>query len=81
MGYYPSELSVLAYANEFTLWHYKARAHSVDMVTKRGYFDSGADMLKEDDKIIVSSKDACYDLRIKCTDGGVVAVVVSSIIV
>lgn len=44
-----SDLSVLAYANNFTLWHYK----TVDAdVTTIGYFDNASDMMNVGDLII-----------------------------
>ena len=46
-----SDLSVLAYANNFTLWHYK----SVDSaVTTANYFDNAADMMNVNDLIIAN---------------------------
>ena len=46
-----TDLSVLAYANSFTLWHYT----TVDAdVTTGGYFDSAAAMLRVGDLMIVN---------------------------
>ncbi len=46
-----SDLSVLAYANNFTLWHYK----TIDAdVTPAGYFDNAADMMNPGDLIITN---------------------------
>ena len=44
-----SNLSVLAYANNFTLWHYTTVDSSV---TGGGYFNGAADMLRVNDLII-----------------------------
>ena len=44
-----SNLSVLAYANNFTLWHYTTTDSSV---TTTGYFNNAADMLRVNDLII-----------------------------
>jgi hypothetical protein len=49
------ELSVLAYANGFTLWHYKAGAGGVPMTTAPGFFDPAADLLSGGDMVLVSS--------------------------
>ena len=38
-------LSVLAYAQGFTLWHYRAGAAPLHRVATRGFFDDAADML------------------------------------
>ncbi len=46
-----SNLSVLAYANNFTLWHYT----TVDSaVTGGGYFNTASDMLRVNDLIIAN---------------------------
>ncbi len=49
MAYNTTNLSVLAYANNFTLWHYTTTDVSV---TGTGYFNAAADMLRVDDLII-----------------------------
>lgn len=46
-----SELSVLAYANNFTMWHYKTEDASV---TTSNYFDNAADMINENDLIVAT---------------------------
>ncbi len=51
MSYTSSDLSVLAYANNFTLWHYT----TVDSaVSTGGYFNSAASMLRIGDMIVVN---------------------------
>ena len=54
MAYQSWDLSVIAYANGFTLWHYTTedKAHSVDM---SGYFDDAADMLRVGDMILANT--------------------------
>jgi hypothetical protein len=47
------DLSVLAYAQGFTLWHY--RVGNVDMVAGAGFFDDAADMIASGDMLLVSS--------------------------
>ncbi len=51
MAYVATDLSVLAYANNFTLWHYTTIDSSV---TTAGYLDKGADMLRVNDLIIAN---------------------------
>lgn len=46
-----SDLSVLAYANNFTLWHYKTIDSSV---TTAGYFNNAVDMMQVGDLMIVN---------------------------
>lgn len=46
-----SDLSVLAYANNFTLWHYTTEDSSVEAAN---YFDNAADMMNVNDLIIAN---------------------------
>ncbi len=46
-----SDLSVLAYANNFTLWHYKTEDASV---TTAGYFNTASDMMNVNDLLITN---------------------------
>ena len=48
-----SDLSVLAYANNFTLWHYTT-PHGLESILDKDYFKSVVDMLRENDMIIVN---------------------------
>ena len=43
------DLSVLAYANGFTLWHYKTDDRSID---QSGYFDPASELLRAGDMIL-----------------------------
>ena len=51
MAFNATDLSVLAYANNFTLWHYKT---ADDAVTGAGYFDKAVDMLRINDLVIAN---------------------------
>ena len=51
MAFKSSDLSVLAYANNFTLWHYTTTDLSV---TTSGYFNGASDMLRVNDQIITA---------------------------
>ena len=51
MAYIANDLSVLAYANNFTLWHYTTIDASV---ITAGYFDKSADMLRVNDLVIAN---------------------------
>lgn len=46
-----SDLSVLAYANNFTLWHYKTADSAV---TPTGYFNQASDMMHVGDLIVAN---------------------------
>jgi hypothetical protein len=52
MSFAARELSVLAYANGFTLWHYRT---SSDDLLGPGYFDSAQELLREGDQIIANT--------------------------
>ena len=51
MAFTASDLSVLAYANNFTLWHYTTDDDSVETLD---YFNSAAGMLNVNDLIITN---------------------------
>ena len=51
MAYNPNDISVLAYANNFTLWHYTTTDSDV---TVAGYFDRAADMAQIGDLVIAN---------------------------
>lgn len=51
MAFQPMNLSVLAYANNFTLWHYIT---SDKEIQSPGYFNKAADMLRKNDLIIAN---------------------------
>ena len=48
-------LSVLAYANGFTLWRYKAGSDDQPSVDAPGYFTAAGDMLTAGDMVMVSA--------------------------
>ncbi len=51
MTFRQTDLSVLAYANNFTLWHYKTTDSSI---TTEGYFNDAATIINENDLIIAN---------------------------
>ena len=54
MSYLSQDLSVLAYANGFTLWHYTTPdAHTA--VLETGYFNAAAHMLRVGDMILANT--------------------------
>jgi hypothetical protein len=57
MAFTIRNLSVLAYANGFTLWHYKAGRDKLEQVVTRDFFADAADMLAEGDMMLVSAVD------------------------
>lgn len=53
MAYASKDLSVLAYANGFTLWHYTTIDLAIDVDTL-GYFNTASDMVRVGDIIIAN---------------------------
>ncbi len=49
----PAELSVLAYANGFTLWHYRS-PHVEEDILRPGYWTLALNLLREGDRIMVT---------------------------
>lgn len=63
MAFTTRSLSVLAYANGFTLWHYKAGADGLDTVTAADFFKEEASMFAPGDIMMVSSAEGA---RVLC---------------
>jgi hypothetical protein len=57
MAFAIRNLSVLAYANGFTLWHYKASGDALPTVTAQSFFHDAGDMLAAGDMVMVSAPD------------------------
>ena len=53
MAFKTKDLSVLAYANGFTLWHYTTFDLATDVDTNH-YFDAASDMLRVGDMIMAN---------------------------
>jgi hypothetical protein len=68
MAFAIRNLSVLAYANGFTLWHYKAGRDQLDDVETSDFFADAADMLAEGDMMMISAADGG---RVLCVAPGV----------
>lgn len=71
MAFRIRDLSVLAYAQGFTLWHYKSGGDALDAVAKPGFFDGAADMLAGGDMMLVSAPDGGRVLVLAPHDGQV----------
>lgn len=57
MAFTARNLSVLAYANGFTLWHYKAGQEPLAELAAEGFFTDAADMLARGDMVLLSAAD------------------------
>ena len=56
MAFQNKNLSVIAYANGFTLWHYTA-ADTSAVIGASGYFNSVSSLMNKGDLIIASGSD------------------------
>ncbi|WP_158743060.1 hypothetical protein [Acidisphaera sp. L21] len=73
MNFAIRSLSVLAYANGFTLWHYKGDGDTLSNMSRPGFFDDAADMLAGGDMVLVSAPEGGRVLCIAKQDGRVIA--------
>jgi len=58
MAYDPKNLSVLAYANGFTLWHYRTEDSRATVATP-GYLNAARNMLRFGDVIMIGFPSGC----------------------
>jgi hypothetical protein len=58
MAFAIRNLSVPAYANGFTLWHYKAASDDQKSIAAAGYFDDAGDVLTAGDMVMVAAADS-----------------------
>jgi hypothetical protein len=71
MNFAIRNLSVLAYAQGFTLWHYKAGPDGISSAARPGFFDDACDMLTGGDMVLVSSPNGGRILCVAGTQGQV----------
>jgi hypothetical protein len=81
MAFAIRNLSVLAYAQGFTLWHYRGHVPalagsvvppaSAEEIATPGFFDPAADLLARGDMLLVSTPTAGRVLFVTGTEGGV----------
>ncbi len=71
MAFSLRNLSVLAYANGFTLWLYNAGGEGRETVAGPGFFDAAGDMLAGGDMVMVSARDGGRMLSVLADAGGV----------
>ena len=70
MAFAIRNLSVLAYANGFTLWHYKSGKDRLNQVEKLDFFADAADMLAGGDMLMVSAPDGGRIVTVAPGEGG-----------
>lgn len=56
MAFQNKKLSVIAYANGFTLWHYAA-SETMEAITTSGYFNNVITLMNTGDLIIINASD------------------------
>jgi hypothetical protein len=54
MAFSLRNLSVLAYANGFTLWHYKAGPDALALADRQGFFADAADLMVAGDMVMLT---------------------------
>ena len=74
MAFAIRDLSVLAYANGFTLWHYKTGKDSLDTVMEKNFFSDAHDMMAAGDMVMVSGGGTARVVCVADTGDGSVAV-------
>jgi hypothetical protein len=72
MAFAIRNLSVLAYANGFTLWHYKAGTDRLQSVVARDFFTDAADMLTQGDILMISATDGVRMVAVAAPEDGIV---------
>jgi hypothetical protein len=68
MAFAVRNLSVLAYANGFTLWHYKSGKDTLDAVGSGNYLADASDMLTAGDLIMTIAADGARVLCVTLAD-------------
>ncbi len=65
------DLAGLAYAQGFTLWHYRADAGRLNLAAEAGFFDAAVDLVACGDIVMVSSPAGARLLVITRAEDGV----------
>jgi hypothetical protein len=73
MSFQNKNLSVLAYANNFTNWHYVTE-DTLDTVMQPNYFAQAGSMLRKNDLMILNTKDHNSAIWVNHSDGNHVTV-------
>lgn len=67
MAFAVRDLSVLAYANGFTMWHYKTGKNSLNAVRGENFFGDASDMMAVGDMVLVSGAGGATVLCVAAT--------------
>lgn len=67
MAFQNKNLSVIAYANGFTLWHYSG-SEAMATITANGYFNSVKSLMNVGDIVIINASDNTAIKKINVTE-------------
>lgn len=70
MAFQNKNLSVIAYANGFTLWHYAAN-ETLATITASGYFNAVKSLMNSGDVVIINASDKTSIRKIAVSDSAV----------
>lgn len=70
MAFQNKNLSVIAYANGFTLWHYAAD-EAISAITAAGYFDGVKTLMNTGDIVLINANDKTAIRSVSVTSGTV----------
>lgn len=76
MAFQNKNLSVIAYANGFTLWHYAA-AETMTAISASGYFSSVKTLMNTGDIVIINASDSTAIKKIGVTDSAITVAALS----
>jgi hypothetical protein len=68
------DLSVLSYANGFTLWHYRSTADTMATITAANYFAPASAMVARNDVLVIVGSDGVRQSRVATVAPGAVIV-------
>ncbi len=68
MAFQNKNLSVIAYANGFTLWHYKAN-ETMTAISTSGYFSPVATLMKTGDIILINASNGTAIKTLSVAEG------------
>lgn len=71
MAFQNKNLSVIAYANGFTLWHYASTTDSIATIAATGYFNDVKTLMNIGDVVIINASDNTSIKKINITASNV----------
>ena len=74
MAFQNKNLSVIAYANGFTLWHYASSSETMATIAATGYFNDVRTLMNVGDVIIINATDNTAIKKINITDNNNVTI-------